>query len=325
MNSGKHIQKKAPGVSLIADDLIKILLYFDVFSYPLTIKELISYAGSGPGSEEAASYIINDLRCRGVINHFKGYYFIGDRRYIVERRIDGNRRAVERMRTAIRYSRIISYFPFVRGVFLSGSISKGYMGESDDIDYFIVTAPGRLWVAHTLLTLFKKVFLLNSYRNFCINYFVDSDHLFISEQNRYTASEIVFLIPVYNQLLFRQLVDENSWVKFYYPCFEQSREFSFDNFPRLKKWTEKLLGNFLGDRLENYCYKYSGSYIRKKFKGMDPADFSSNFSIMRHELRYLPNRQQFRILEMYNDNILKFERETGMAIKRDSYVTTGMG
>ena len=85
-------------------------------------------------------------------------------------------------------------FPFVRGVFLSGSISKGFMSESDDIDYFIITAPGRLWLTRTLLILFKKIFLFNSFRNFCLNYFIDSENLYIPEHNRYTATEIVFLI-----------------------------------------------------------------------------------------------------------------------------------
>ena len=57
---------------------------------------------------------------------------------------------------------LVSMFPFVRGIAISGSLSKGVMYKDGDIDYFIVTAPERLWICRTMLVLFKKLFLLNS-------------------------------------------------------------------------------------------------------------------------------------------------------------------
>jgi hypothetical protein len=302
----------------MADELVKMLLYFDVFSYPLTKGEIISYCGIGSGSRHVADHILAGLKERGVVSCYRGYYYLGNRKSIVSRRIEGNRRAAGRMRDAVRYSRIIAAFPFIRGVFLSGSISKGYMSADDDIDYFIVTEPGRLWLARTFLTLFKKIFLFNSHKNFCINYFVDTKHLLIAEQNRYTATEVVFLIPVFNSLLYDRIIEQNSWVKAWYPEFVQGHDLCNDRHFPVKTFIEKLLGKTLGDGLENICFKSSQSWIRRKYLHMASDNFRENFIIRHHELRYLPNRQQPEILRKYYASIRQFEKDTGVMIKEDT-------
>lgn len=304
----------------IPGHLLRILLYFDVFSYPLTRREIICYSGLERNKWLHALKVLDSLVSEGVINYCCGSYYIGKDRSKVLRRSEGNRRAAERMKSARKYSRIISYFPFVRGIFISGSLSKGYASEKDDIDYFIVTRPGRLWLVRTMLTVFKKIFLFNSYRNFCINYFVDEDHLFIKEHNRFTATEIVFLIPVFNRRLYNEFLDRNSWVRSYYPNFRQKYHFCHEKDPALKRWIEGILGNSLGDILESYFFRLSRNYIKKKFSYMDRELFSSSFTMLRHELRYLPGRQQFNILTRYNEKVKKFEKEGRLAISSSNLV-----
>src|SRR5947207_638283 len=66
--------------------------------------------------------------------------------------------AAKRLRIARFMTLIIKRFPFVRGVFLSGDLSKGVAHADSDIDYVIVTAPHRLWICRSMLVLFKKTF-----------------------------------------------------------------------------------------------------------------------------------------------------------------------
>ncbi len=157
--------------------------------------------------------------------------FWGEDNEAVRRRIDGNLRASARLKTARRYTKIMAAFPFVQGVFISGSLSKGFAGPDDDIDYFIVTNPRRLWLTRSLLTLFKKFFLVNSHRNFCINYFVDTQHLAIRQQNRFTATELAFLLPTYNSQLHQRILQENEWIRNYYPVFSQNGEYLTNKAP----------------------------------------------------------------------------------------------
>jgi len=297
--------------------LAKILLYFDVFSYPLTREELLHLAGYPEKNAGQIEESLESMVLKGWIKQEGGFYYIGPGDHFVKRRIDGNLLAQKRMKAAQRYSRIISWFPFVRGVFLSGSISKGFMADHDDIDYFIITEPGRLWLSRTLLTLFKKIFLLNSYRNFCINYFVDTQNIYIPEQNIFTATEIVFTVPTFNLSMHEEFLKTNSWTLLYYPTFRQNGNHLKDNTPLLKVFLEKLLQNSLGDRLENYFLKKSVNYIRKKFAKMSDEEFTKAFSIKPHELRYLPNRQQFRILGEYEKRIRDFEKLTGLSLGPD--------
>ena len=288
-------------------ELLRVLLYFDIFSYPLTKREIISYSGISKQGGNNIDAALEMLQRKGLINRFGGLYYVEGNRQNVFRRLNGNKRAAGRMKTARRFSRLISWFPFVRGVFMSGSLSKGFAAKRDDIDYFIVTEPGRLWLVRSLLILFKKIFLLNSYRNFCINYFVDSNHLFIKEHNRYTATEIAFLVPLFNSAMHQRFLDQNSWAGNYYPnLLDKNKHDCYNQEPALKKCFEKMFSVSLTDKLDMYLYRKSLSYIRAKFSHMDDDNFARNFRVLRHELKYLPNSQQFSIMDKYNERVNRY-------------------
>jgi hypothetical protein len=297
----------------LTEAFLKTIIYFDVFSYPVTLKELLDYTGLGDDRYDEAGRVMDVLVEMGLVKCKGGFYFLGDADKI-ERRKKGNQKAQERMPTAIRYSRIISWFPFVRGVLLSGSISKGYMAQSDDIDYFIVVENGRLWITRTFLTLFKKVFLLNSYRNFCINYFVGTDNLYIADHNLFTATELVFLVPVYNRDMYYRLLSENSWARRYYPIYNQTGPKTFDGDNLLKIVFEKLLSLRIFDRLEEHLMQTSKTYVRRKFSDLDDDTFRKSFLFRQDEIRYFPNRQQFRILDAYKKSLCQFEMENNIEI-----------
>ncbi len=291
-------------------ELLRVLLYFDIFSYPLTKREIISYSGISNQGGNNIDVALEMLQRKGLINRFGGLYYVEGNRQNVARRLNGNSRAAGRMKTAKRFSRLISWFPFVRGVFISGSLSKGFAAKRDDIDYFIVTEPGRLWLVRSLLILFKKIFLLNSYRNFCINYFVDSNHLFIKEHNRFTATEIAFLVPLFNNAMYQRFLDQNSWAGNYYPnLMDKNKHDCHNHEPALKKVFEKMFSVSLTDKLDMYLYRKSLSYIRAKFSHMDEDNFSQSFRVLRHELKYLPNSQHFSIMDKYKERVNRFMKK----------------
>jgi hypothetical protein len=297
------------------DRVLKTLLYFDLFSYPLNRDELFALIGSGKEDSYNLDAALDFYVEKGIINHSRGYYYLGNDISRIDNREDGNRRTFKKLKTARRFSRIISWFPFVRGVYLSGSISKGSMSRDDDIDYFIITSPGRLWIARTMLIVFKKLFLFNSYKNFCINYFIDSNHLNIKEQNRFTATEIVFLVPMYNLGLYHDFLLANQWIRLYYPVFRQKEHYVGNYSPLIKKWLEYAIDVFWGNTLESFLYKTSSKYIKQKFQYMSPDVFSVCFSMLRHELRYFPKFSNSLISDRFLDRIQSFEIETGMDVE----------
>ncbi|OFX18478.1 MAG: hypothetical protein A2041_13525 [Bacteroidetes bacterium GWA2_31_9b] len=288
---------------IMEQKLINTLIYFDLFKHPLSSKEIMLYSGIFPEHEKKAIAFLQLLLQQGTLSFYNGYYFFGSDISKYDNRMRGNEGAKEGFKTAVKFTKIIARFPFVRGVLLSGSISKSIMLDDDDIDYFIITAPNRLWIARTMLVLFRKLFLLNSHKKFCINYFVDTDNLTIKERNLYNATEIAFLIPIYNVKLHQEILRSNQWIQEFYPTFKQNGNLVFEKNFLSKKILEYLLNITIADKLETFLYEKSKVYINKKFKYYDNEMFSRCFRIKKNELRYFPNENCANIMARFNKRV----------------------
>ncbi len=197
----------------LRDDILRSLGYFDMFNYPLNGQEIFLFLPVKADPEQLISEL-DTLVAQKIIFRFDALYSLKDDRTRAERRLLGNARAVALMRVARKVSRVIALFPFVRGVAISGSLSKNYADEHDDIDFFIITAGDRLWIARTALHALKKLlFLFNWQRFFCLNYFISEKQLEIPEKNRYTAIEIATLIPMEGNGVFNDFFRANAWTR----------------------------------------------------------------------------------------------------------------
>lgn len=288
--------------------ILKMLLYYDIFSFPLTAPEL-QEGLSDRASQTERQQALASLMSRGFIREHQGYYYMGrEARKVTNRQADttrGNRY----WRWARWFSWLIGRFPYVKGVMISGSLSKGIMKKGGDIDYFIVTSPGRLWICRTLLILFKKVFLLNSRKFFCLNHFIDADHLEIQDQNIFTATEIVTAKPVYNRQLYWEFLHQNQWVSTYYPQHQQQNT-DRTNPSRtgiLKPLAEKLLDGKLGEKLDNWCMQRTATYWQQKFNTADPEADNASHQTDKHLSKQNDFDFQTYVLEQYQQKVSAFE------------------
>ncbi|HTE31051.1 MAG TPA: hypothetical protein VK666_11805, partial [Chryseolinea sp.] len=205
---------------LLHQHVIRTLLYYDIFNYPLKSSEVFRFLGMNSVTESDVAFALTNLEQKGAIYKISEYYCIKPAEDDVHRRIKGNKTAESFLDLARRQALFIASFPFVRGVLVSGSLSKGYMDEKSDLDFFIITAPRRLWIARTLLVMYKRLFLFNSHKFFCVNYFVDEDHPEIEEKNLFTATELATVIPFYGSQQYQQLIGSNVWLTQYFPNFK---------------------------------------------------------------------------------------------------------
>jgi predicted nucleotidyltransferase len=237
-----------------------------------------------------------------------GYYFL----------INGNSSILDRtkkLKISRRYLKIarfiatlIFYHPYVRSVLVSGSLSKHAYSKKDDIDFFVIAEPGRVWICRTLLMLFKKIFLLNSKKYFCINYFIDSKNLEIPEKNVFTATEIAFLVPVKNRELCKRFFEQNSWVMSFFP----NLIFSLDgcktySHPVIKSILEKLLNGRHGDKLDTRLLEIYKKRAIKKYRKTVTGDFDINFKNQKEVAKHHPNGFQQIIMDNFNEQITEFE------------------
>ena len=122
------------------EHIVRTLLYYEIFDHPLTAEELFHLSPKYFQTKSDFAQVLLNLTRQGSITCARGYYSlptcVTDG---VQIRSDREKLAVRRLRMARVMARVIKQFPFVRGVFLSGDLSKGVAHRDSDIDYVIVT------------------------------------------------------------------------------------------------------------------------------------------------------------------------------------------
>ena len=217
---------------------------------------------------------------------------------IIQNRKINEERAKKSDKKIKQYSKLICSFPFVENVCISGSLSKGILTADGDIDYFIICQPNRLWLCRTLLILYKKIFLLNSKKYFCVNYFIDTDTFVIPDKNIYTATEIATLIPINNISLFNRFVNENLWVYKQFPNINENRTTPYFNYTKNKisQIIEKCLGGKLGNKLDDYFLKLTLKTWKKRFPHLNTIDFELNMRSKKYASKHHPQGFQSKVL-----------------------------
>jgi predicted nucleotidyltransferase len=249
----------------INKDILATLAYFDLFNYPLTRAEVYLFLKNKYETDEFDEALICLLN-NGIIHLFDRFYTLQDDHYLVVRRNEGNQKAAELIKTAEKVGRLLIKFPFVRGIGISGSLSKNFADDDSDIDLFIITAKNRLWIARTLMHCFKKLtFLANKEHYFCMNYYVDEQQQEIVEKSIYTAIEIATLIPLQGDTVFQSFYTENSWTRLYLPnkTMRVASAQPVKN-PLVKAIFEMALNNNVGDAIDNLLMKITASRWLKK-------------------------------------------------------------
>lgn len=304
-------------ISALGKSIIKTLAYYDIFEYPLTAEEIYQNLGTNSVSYSDVFAEIEILESKGLVYKNRNFYLLSNNEYFITRRITGNHLAEKKLASAYRMTKLISKFPYVRAILLSGSISKGYMEKDSDVDYFIITNPNRLWVTRLLLMAFKKIFLFNSRKIFCINYFVDSETLEIEEKNIFTATELVTLIPTYGKELYDELYTKNIWIRQFYPNFPKrdTKNISSKNSSMIQKIFEKILNNSFGDKLDDFAMNLFEKSNHKKYSEYNSNDFQLAFKTSKKESKHHPKFFQKRVLEAFMNKLNSFEDNFNISLK----------
>lgn len=286
------------------EQLIQAIAYFDIFKHPLKTEELANLSNI---SLSETGRLLNEMVIQKVCYGTNGMFSLTPMtEELIDLRTKKEIKASSYFKKLPFYAKIISSFPFVRSVAISGSLSKGVMHDDGDIDYFIVTAPNRMWVCRTFLILFKKIFLLNSKKYFCVNYLVDENHLEIVDKNIFTAIEVSYLIPVFNSDTINKLKRQNNWIETYFPKFEhQIKVEQVKPKVSIKRLIEQLLKGSFGEYLDLLFMRLTYKRWGKKFKHFDPTKFQLTMRSDRGISKHHPQDFQNKVLTAYNERIKK--------------------
>lgn len=252
--------------------VLSALSYFHVFLYPLTKEEIWKFLPQST-SPESFDTALSELETAGIVYHINNFYSLDEHEWIVNRRIEGNKMSKKKLKKAMQISRFLGMFPFVEAVCISGSLSKDFAFKDSDLDYFIITAPNRLWTARNFLHLFRKItFLVGAQHSFCMNYFISLQNPEISPQNVYTAIELATLKVAYANKGTAELAQINrEWITKYLPNAKLCKNLVSGNDKKatVTKIIEFLINKTGGEKIEALFYKATMKRWAKKWSNMD--------------------------------------------------------
>lgn len=294
--------------------LFAALVYFEIFNFPLTLEEIWKFSAFESRAE--MKRCLGRWVLQGYILRDGRHYMLSWREDKLPQRLQGEKRARGMWEKARKRARLIQSFPFIEAVFISGSVSKGVVAPDGDVDFFMITRPGRLWISRTLLVLYKKIFLLGSHRYFCVNYFIDSRHLEIEEQNRFTATEMATLIPMTGDgKLVGEFFRRNPWVWDYYPNFTPRPPLMLTSKkPAAKRLLESLLDLFGARVLDKAGRWLTTGFWRIKFREMTPREFNLALKSREYVSKHHPLQFQKKVLQAFDAMTAEFEENHQMKL-----------
>jgi hypothetical protein len=196
--------------------IVHTLAYADVFDYPLTAAEVHRYlvgVAASPGA------IRNALANGRVVPHLltrRGrYYTLAGREGSVEIRQRRAALSAAYWRRAVHYGRVIAGLPFVRMVAVTGALAMDNLAD-EDIDYLVVTEPGRLWLCRAGVVGVVRLAGLRGV-TLCPNYFLSEQALVLTERSLFTAHEVTQMVPLAGLETYARLRRLNRWTEAFLP------------------------------------------------------------------------------------------------------------
>ena len=212
--------------------ILKTLIYSDVFDYPLEEEEIWRFLIAENVENIDRTSFEKAISEFPLVKweHRNGYYFLSGREEIVEKRIKRKRESGKKLNFARKIIQKLSLIPTVLFIGVSGGLALENAEKKDDIDLFVITSKGNLWI--TRLILVFLLIIMGQYRGrgnppaggesnkVCLNMLIDEQALMFKKdrQNLYTAHEIVQLRPIFDRNnIYEKFIDSNRWVSKFLP------------------------------------------------------------------------------------------------------------
>lgn len=291
----------------VQQSIIKTVAYFDLFHYPMTTLEIMSFMDMACTEKELNTALAALLKEK-VLFKTKDFFQLKHDDSVISERIKANKLAEAQLLKAKKIAALLAWFPYIKGVAVSGSLSKKIATKESDYDFFIITAYNRLWICRFIFSLFIKVAsLLGLRKYFCLNYVIDESYLEVKEKNIFTATEIATLMPMYGGTLFTSFFAANNWIYDFFPNRNfieyQVTDRKKNIFTRFAEW---LMNNRLGEKADNAIMHFFGkrwTKLKSANKVTESGFLLGSMMVNKHYARPYPQYYQQKILLKLEDRV----------------------
>ena len=191
--------------------IARTLAYADLFDYPLDGIEVHRYLiGEAASPEEVDRALEQDGSLAAYIERTGDKFHLSGRASTVEMRRSREASSAELWRRARAYGQWVARLPLVRFVGVTGALAMSNAERRADIDLFVLTHPGRLWLCRLLVLAVVRVAALRG-DTLCPNFLLSTAELSLRERNLFTAHEIAQMVPLRPTKWYARFMDANQW------------------------------------------------------------------------------------------------------------------
>jgi len=256
-------------------DIIRTIKYFALFDYPPTEDEIYCFLRNSASFDRFNAILKKKVKKRVITTQKSNRYTVGEYRIKISnikyqisknsnaamkqcnnfiKRFNNSQKKLRSWRFRL-YIKLLSLFPQIKLVGLSGSMAMMNAGLDDDIDLFIITAKNRLFTARFIAVVISyllgvkrkrvdakvKIPVLSqspgfpaegegeadekhgiepSQNKICLNLFFDKSDLAVPsfKRSEFVAHEVLQMKPIINKTqTYEKFLQANSWVGKIFP------------------------------------------------------------------------------------------------------------
>jgi len=208
--------------------VLETIRYFSFFKFAPDFGEIYTFLKKKSSKKDLESILENMEEKKVLIRSKNGdlyttpQYTLYFRDRLIRQQISQNK-----LRKIQLFLKILSWFPQIELIGLSGTVAMMNAQEKDDIDLFIISEKRRLWTARIISLIVAQVSGLRrkageseAKDKICLNLFFDESNLQIPKykQTEYVAHEVLQMKPVTNKnFTYEKFLDKNKWVYTFFP------------------------------------------------------------------------------------------------------------
>ncbi len=201
----------------IEEAILHTLLYADVFDCPLTLAEIQRYLiGPSLPAEAVQTALETSPWLTARVTRVNGYFAVRGRAEIGHLRDERRRHSAALWPAARRWGARMGALPFVRMVAVTGALAVDNSPPGDDIDYLLVTAPGRVWLARAFAVALVRLARLRGVE-LCPNYVLSQSALEQRQRDLYSAHDLAQMVPLVGHQVYAEMRRANRWAEGYLP------------------------------------------------------------------------------------------------------------
>ncbi len=237
----------------LSDAIVATVAYADVFDMPISVSRTHRFlVGHAAGASEVVERV-GVLVANGTLGRRDDLLYLPERGEVLDVHDERSARAETMWAAAQKWGARIGRLPFVNMVAVTGGLAVDSVADHDDIDFFIITEPRRLWLTRLLIVGLVK-WAERDDIELCPNYLVSERALDFDDRALYVARELAQMVPIVDAQRCRDLRKRNEWMFEFLPNAtvegDESRVVEIDASP-LTKAAATVLSLSIFDRVEN--------------------------------------------------------------------------